>query len=300
MTRFAFARDKLMNVASRRREDVSSLLRANVAESGDEVIGSVLVDDTSAEWLCDDEHDRWRDEIIEHRNNAMAWTIFSLLPAAAVGASAVVLAGFTSIESPIIALAAIALFIPILWYVLRTAADDVAAFRSLRKRGCSETSSHILEIYGGSVWMLGRKGLYFTCKPTPLKEADQKVHFIPYSDLREARISDFPDSAILELMSWERGYVSQLVFHGGGLSKAEDAVAEICRCLNGPPPPGPRKRKRPPTKPGSSDPGFSLPAIPLYSRQRQEWREPWTSRQRLSTPHRKWHASRASTLAAAS
>jgi hypothetical protein len=96
-----------------------------------------------------------------------------------------------------------------------------------------------------------------------MKEADRKVNFVPYSELRETRISDFPDSAILELMSWERGYISQLIFHGEGLSKAQEAVAEIFRCLNGPPPPGPRKRKRPPAKPGSSDPGFSLPAISL-------------------------------------
>jgi hypothetical protein len=265
MSKPAFAVDKLMEAASRRREVASALLRSHVAESNDVVIGSVLVDDTSAEWLCNDERKRWLSEMAEHRNVAVAWTIFSAIPGTAIAASAAVLARFTSIAPPIVALAAISIFIPILWHALRTAADDVAALRSLRKRGCSEISSHILEIYGGSVWMLGRKGLYFTCKPTPMKQADRKVNFIPYSELREARISDFPDSAILELMSWERGYVSQLVFHGGGLSKAEDAVTEICRCLNGPPPPGPRKRKRPPAKPGSSDPGFSLPAIPLYS-----------------------------------
>ncbi|MNU54721.1 hypothetical protein D3C71_437790 [compost metagenome] len=199
----------------------------------------------------------------DHRNDAIAWTAFSVIPGAAIAGSAVALARFTSIASPIIALAAIALFIPILWSTLRTAANDIAAFHSLRMRGCSEISSHILEIHGGSVWVLGRKGLYFTCKPTPMKEADRKVNFIPYSELSETRISELPDSAILELMSWERGYISQLIFHGEGLSKAQDAVAEICRCLNGPPPPGPRKRKRPPAKPGSSDPGFSLPAISL-------------------------------------
>jgi hypothetical protein len=264
MIRTAFAVDKLMETASRRREVASTLLRSHVAESNDVVIGSVLVDGASGEWLCDDERKRWLREMADHRNYAIAWTVFSAVPGAAVAASAAVLAGgFTSIASPIFALAAVALFVPILWYALRTAADDVAAFRSLRRRGCSEISGHILEIYGGSVWMLGRKGLYFTCKPTPMKEEDRKVNFIPYSDLREARISDVHDSAILELMSWERGYVSQLVFHCGSLSKAEDAVTEICRCLNGPPPPGPRKRKRPPAKPGSSDPGFSLPATQL-------------------------------------
>jgi hypothetical protein len=300
MSKPAFAVDKLMETASRRREVASALLRSHVAESNDVVIGSVLVDDTSAEWLCNDERRRWLSEMAEHRNDAVAWTIFSAIPGTAIAASAAVLARFTSIAPPIVALAAISIFIPILWHVLRAAADDVAALRSLRKRGCSEISSHILEIYGGSVWMLGRKGLYFTCKPTPMKQADRKVNFIPYSELREARISDFPDSAILELMSWERGYVSQLVFHGGGLSKAQEAALAICRCLGGPPPPGPRKRTRPPTKPGSPDPGFSLPAMQLYSGQRQAWRETWTSSQKPSTLHRKWHASRASISAAAS
>jgi hypothetical protein len=300
MTRFAFARDKLMNVASRRREDVSSLLRANVAENGDEVIGSVLVDDTSAEWLCDDEHDRWRHEIIEHRNNAMAWTVFSLLPAAAVAGAGMTLAWLGSIGAVIAALAALALFVPILGFTLRMACADIVACISLRRRGHSEISPHILEVFGGSVWILGRKGLYFTCKPTPRKEDDRKINCIPYSSLGTPRISHFFDSAILELTSWDGWLIAQLVFDGESRSKAQEAALAICRCLGGPPPPGPRKRTRPPTKPGSGDPGFSLPAMQLYSGQRQAWRETWTSSQKPSTLHRKWHVSRASISAAAS
>lgn len=255
-----FAADKLMETASRRRETVSALLRADVAERDDEVIGSVLVDKSTAEWLCESERGRWRTEMADHRNDALAWTVFALVPATGVAGAVLALAWFTTAGAVITALAALALFISILGFALRMAGADIRALASLRRRGHSEISSHILEIFGGSVWMLGRKGLYFTCKPTPRKDEDRKVNCIPYSALGTPRLSHFPGSTILELMSRDGWFVAQLVFDGDDRSKAQDAAMAICRCLEGPHPPSPRKRKRPPAKPGSSDPGFSLPA----------------------------------------
>lgn len=216
-----FAADKLMETASRRRETVSALLRADVAERDDEVIGSVLVDKSTAEWLCESERGRWRGDNRPRRSRALHRHP-RLRPT--------------------------------------DGRADIRALASLRRRGHSEISSHILEIFGGSVWMLGRNGLYFTCKPTPRKDEDRKVNCIPYSALGTPRLSHFPGSTILELMSRDGWFVAQLVFDGVDRSKAQDAAMAICRCLEGPHPPGPRKRKRPPAKPGSSDPGFSLPA----------------------------------------
>ncbi len=238
---------------------MTDLLRSNITECDDEVIGTVLSGDTWADWLCDDERSRWRSELAERRSNAMAWAISSLIPTAVLIGAIAALAWFPSTCIVIAALAALSIFIPILGFTLRMAGADIIAFTSLRRRGHSEVSTHILEIFGGSVWMLGRKGLYFTRKPAPLTEEDRKVDCVPYSALAAPRISHFPDMTILVLSSEDGYFVTQLIFRH--LSEAEEAAKRISKYLGGPRPPRPRKHKRPPGKPGSSDPGFSLPAI---------------------------------------